>query len=220
MCAQYTKPDVNTAKRLVKAIDIAKSIDGSFLKFIKLDKDTISLAVFSDPSFRSNPNLSPQLGYGILLTDGARKPNISNYSSINSRRVTRSVLSSKLYAAVHAFDSASTLKMTITEVCGKLVPLTLNTDSNSLYDGLVEINATTEKRLLINLRMFFESYEFRKLAIVIWIPSSQNPADNMTRDSLTPALQKLLDENLLVLRGGLSLNESRRCAGMDNVINV
>lgn len=180
---------------------MTKSADINVSKFVKLDRDTVSLPLFSDASFASNSDLSSQLGYVVAFADAKGKANNVHCSSVKPKRMTRSVLSSELYVAVHAFDFASTLKTTINDIFGKLVSLTLYTDSKSLYDGLVGINATTEKRLLIDLRMLLESYELRELANAVWISSPHNPADKMTENSPTPALQKLLVENSLDLQG-------------------
>lgn len=73
--------------------------------------------------------------------------------------------------------------------------LTLYTDSKSLFDGLVNIGTTTEKRLLIDLRMMREAYEQRELTEIVWIPSEQNPADAMTKESPSPALDLLMTNN-------------------------
>lgn len=71
-----------------------------------------------------------------------------HYTSVNSKRVTRSVLAAELFAAVNAYDSASTLRVVIDAVFGRVVSLVLYIDPESLYDSLVGINATSEKRLL------------------------------------------------------------------------
>lgn len=89
--------------------------------------------------------------------------------------------------------------MEINKVLGKTVPLTMYADSKSLFDGIVERNATTKKRLLIDLRVLRESYEMRELTNIVWILSAQNPADAMTKDAPSSALQKLLDNNHLKL---------------------
>lgn len=58
-----------------------------------------------------------------------------------------------------------------------VIPLHGYTDSHSLYDWLVRINETAEKRLLTDLRMFWQAYERREITVVFWIPTAQNPAD-------------------------------------------
>lgn len=152
-----------------------------------------------DASIASNPDLSSQLRFVISLRDHDGNANILHYSSNNSKRVTRSVLAGKVFAAAHGINYATTLRMTINEIFGKTVPLILYTDSKSLYDEIGVMNATTEKRLLIDPRILRESYELRESTNIVSISSTQNPADSMTRNAPSPALQKLLDENRLEL---------------------
>ena len=49
------------------------------------------------------------------------------------------------------------------------MPMIIYTDSRSLYDGLVSLNTTTEKRLLIDLHLLRQAYERREIAEVCWI---------------------------------------------------
>lgn len=70
--------------------------------------------------------------------------------------------------------------------------LAFYTDSKSLLDSIVGLNATTEKWLLIDLTMLRKSYEVRKLPEAVWIPSSQNPADALENEKCSPALKKLM----------------------------
>lgn len=82
---------------------------------------------------------------------------------------------------------------------GQHMSLTLQTDSKSLFDGLVNIGTMTEKRLLMGLRMMREDYEQRELTEVIWIPSKQNLADSMTKKNSSFALIILVTSNRLNL---------------------
>lgn len=197
--SQYPDPDTIAAKRLNKVVTYAKANSDVALKFVKLHPTTIKLSVFSYASFAANPDSSSQLAYVITLSDDTGRANILHYSSTKSRRVTRSVLSSELFAAVHAFDYASTIRTTLCDVFDQNVPLTLYTDSKCLFDGIMGFNATSEKRLLIDLRMLREAYEMREIAEVIWIPSGENPADAMTKDAPCAAMHKLMANNALDL---------------------
>ena len=73
------------------------------------------------------------------------------------------------------------------------------TDSKSLYDALVTINTTTEKRLLIDLKVIREAYELKEVAEICWIPTDQNPADGLTKEKPNQALSQMIAENRLVL---------------------
>jgi hypothetical protein len=61
------------------------------------------------------------------------------------------VLASKLYAIAYNFDISASIKSTIDKVLRIELPLVLYTDSKSLYDYLVKLGTTQEKRLMIDI---------------------------------------------------------------------
>ncbi len=77
--------------------------------------------------------------------------NILHWSSIKCKRVTRSVLASKLYAMAHGFNISASVKSTINKALGVNLPLVLYTDSKLLYNCLIKLGTTQEKRLIINI---------------------------------------------------------------------
>lgn len=97
-----------------------------------------------------------------------------------------------MYAAVHAFDFASTNRVTVSNIFGCLVSMVVYTTSKFLFDCDVDLNSTTEKILFINPCVLRQRYELCKLKDVIWIPFKANPADAMTELSSSDALTTLL----------------------------
>jgi hypothetical protein len=90
------------------------------------------------------------------------------WSSTKCKRVTRSVLVLETYSIVSSVNIAiailTTLKM-ITERLGlPLIPLVVCTDSYSLYECLVKLGTTNEKRLMIDIMALRQSYERREIA--------------------------------------------------------
>ena len=67
------------------------------------------------------------------------------------KRVTRSVLASELYSIAHGFNIGGLVKSTINKVLEIEVPLVIYIDSKSLYEYLVKLRTTREKRLIINI---------------------------------------------------------------------
>jgi hypothetical protein len=106
--------------------------------------------VFTDTLFVNNQDLSSQIGFVIVLFDD-NKANILHWSSIKYKRVTRSVLASELYVMAHGFDTGAAIKSTIEAILRIQLPLILYTDSKSLYDCLVKLGTTQEKRLMVDL---------------------------------------------------------------------
>ena len=107
--------------------------------------------MFTDASFANNADLSSQISTVLVLSDDSNKANILHWSSTKCKRVTRSVLASELYAMVHGFDTAGAIKATIDKILNIKLPLVLYTDSKSLYDCLVKLGTTQEKRLMIDV---------------------------------------------------------------------
>ena len=99
----------------------------------------------------------------------------------------------------HGFDTVAALKSTIETILRKAIPLTLCTDSKSLYDCLVKLGTTREKRLMIDLMCLRQAYERREVAEIKWIDGNSNPADAMTKSKPCQALKDLIDTNTVRL---------------------
>ena len=74
------------------------------------------------------------------------------------------------------------------------------TDSYSLYECLVKLGTTKEKRLMIDIMALHQSYERRESTEIRWINRKDNPADAMTKPAPNKALEKFIDSNQLDIR--------------------
>ena len=199
---QSTNPTDNDTNLLNRCLSwqIRNSTRG--LKFIPLDLDTLKIVAFTDSSFANNQDFSSQIGFVIALTDVNNNANIIHWTSVKSRRVTRSVLASELYAMSLGFDAATTIKATLDQILSKRrttpIPLTIFTDSKSLYDCLIKLGTTNEKRLMIDLMCLRQSYQRREITEVVWIKGEENAADAMTKEKCCNALKNMVDTNKLM----------------------
>jgi len=100
----------------------------------------------------------------------------------------------------HSFDKGIVIKTTIEKILNRPIPLIVCTDSKSLYDCLVKLGTTNEKRLMIDLLCLRQSYERREITEVKWIDGNTNPADAMTKGKPCTALKALLDTNKIDLK--------------------
>ena len=66
--------------------------------------------------------------------------------------------------------------------------IVIYTDSYSLYECLVKLGTTKEKRLIIDIIALRQSYEKRELTEVRWINRQDNPADIITKATLNKIL--------------------------------
>ncbi|KAM4054620.1 polyprotein [Hirsutella rhossiliensis] len=168
--------------------------------------------VFTDGSFANNKDLSSQLGFVITLVNETNHKekqfeisgNIVHWSSTKCKRVTRSVLASEIYGMANGFDIGISLAMTMKIITERLnlppIPLIVCTDSYSLYECLVKLGTTKEKRLMIDIMALRQSYEKREITDIRWINGADNPADAMTKASPNRALERFIDTNSLTIR--------------------
>ncbi|KAI0998959.1 hypothetical protein K3495_g9241 [Podosphaera aphanis] len=100
----------------------------------------------------------------------------------------------------HGFDVASVLKNSLDKVLDSKVPIIICIDSFSLYECLVKLGTTYEKRLMIDIMAIRQAYERREIAEVIWITGESNPADAMTKHKSNDALSQIIDNNKINLK--------------------
>jgi len=206
VAAQSQNPSDGDAKTLNKRLKWHMENKERGLRFIHINLESAKLFVFVDASFANNKGYSSQIGFVIVLankdTDEGKGISILTViSSIGVRlNTTRNVLASELYVMVHGFDIGIAIKTTLDKILRRPVPLILCTDSRSLYDCLVKLGTTNEKRLMIDIMSLRQSYEKREIAEVRWIDGRGNPADAMTKGAPCGALKRLIDTNRLQVR--------------------
>jgi hypothetical protein len=82
--------------------------------------------------------------------------------------VIRSVLAAELFAMIHDFDVESVLKSILIKMLGNIfISLILATDSKFLYDCLIRLSITIEKRLMIDVMILRQFYERREITEMI-----------------------------------------------------
>lgn len=123
------------------------------LKFRPLHFESANLYVFVDGAFANNKDFSSQIGFIIFLGNESVKENeftitgnIIHCSSINCKRITRSVLASELYAMVHGIDTAIALSTNLEMISRQIgipkIPVIICTDLFSLYECLIKLDTT------------------------------------------------------------------------------
>jgi hypothetical protein len=213
VAAQQQDPTEEDVKLLNKRLQWQIDNTDRGINYIPLDLATAKLFVFVDGSFANNKDLSSQIGYLIVLANETSgtvestfkfKGNLIHWSSTKSKRVTRSVLASEIYGMVGGVDMAIAISSTVNMIKRQLtqnsdlqanIQIVICTDSYSLYECLVKLGTTKEKRLMIDIMALRQSYERRELQEIRWISGSDNPADTMTKSTPNKALAKLLDTN-------------------------
>jgi hypothetical protein len=211
--AQTTTPGPDDFKNLNVRIQWQIDNPDRGLIFVPLKLEEAKLFIFTDGSFANNKDLSSQLGFIIVLANEHRTGeghdfeiygNIIHWNSIKCKRVTRSVLASELYGMVNGFDNTIAISTTLQQIVRTLnlpqIPVIVCSDSRSLYDCLVKLGTTNEKRLMIDIMSLRESYEKREITEVRWINGKDNPADACTKRTPNSALEKLVSYNKLKIQ--------------------
>lgn len=208
IAAQHKNPGKEEVKALSKRIIWQMNNIDRGLYYIPLNLDSAKLFVFVDGSFANNVDLSSQIGYVIVLANektnkGSFKitGNIVHWSSTKCKRITRAILASELYGMVAGIDIGISISTTLQLITKQLniasIPVVVCTDSFSLYECLVKLGTTKEKRLMIDIMAIRQSYERRELSEIRWIEGNSNPADSMTKSNANDALKLLLKSNEL-----------------------
>ena len=74
------------------------------------------------------------------------------------------------------------------------------TDSLSLYECLVKLSTTKEKRLIIDIIALRKAYERGELKDIRWINRRDNLADAITKATANASIEQLINTNELELR--------------------
>ena len=195
--AQVISPKQEDAKRLNKRIQWQIENADRGLRFVKLNTTSLKLIVFTDAVFANNTDYTSQIDFVICLTDGSNKANLIHWSSTKCKKITRNVLTAKLFAMTQRFDVASMLKSSIEKMLQIFLSMIICTDSKSLYDCLVRLSSTVEKRLMVDIMCLRESYERKEIAEIQWIDKDNNPADAMTKTNFCKALKDFINSNII-----------------------
>ncbi len=169
------------------------------LQYVKLNQASLQLMIFSDSFFANNRDLFSQIDYVICLADSINTMNILHWFSIKCKWVTRNVLAIELFAMIHDFDVDSILKAILTKMLNIIISLILVIDSKFLYDCLVRLEITVEKRLMMNVITLRQFYERREITEIKWIHESNNFVDSMTKSKSFSALKTIIDINRINL---------------------
>ena len=91
----------------------------------------------------------------------------------------------------------TTIKMITGQLGFSHTPIIVYTNSYSLYECLVKLSTTKEKRLIINIMVLRQSYKRKEIIEIQQIDRKDNPADAMTKSTPNKALEKFIDSNQL-----------------------
>lgn len=213
VAAQAKEPADDDIRKLNKRLQWQLDNKTRGLRYIPINPKKMNLYIFVDGSFANNKDYSSQIGILVALAEESPgttkeeiilKGNIIHSMSVKSKRVTRSVLASELYSMVLGVDIGIAISTTLRMISKHLqipdIPTVICTDSLSLYECMVKLGTTNEKRLMIDIMAIRQSYERKELDEIRWISGQSNPADAMTKGIPNRALESLIDKNEVRIR--------------------
>eukprot|EP00171_Calliarthron_tuberculosum_P011584 IDg11584t1 len=186
--AMFLANKTDQIKKLNTAVRYAvRNLGG--LSFPKLDIDTLHVVGYSDASFASNGDLSPQLGHITLLRGASGSTIPFALKSYKAGRVTRSVLAAEVIAFSDMFDVAFTICAELEYIIGCDILLQLLTDSKCLFETISKSYRTSEKRLMLDFAVSREGYCKKEILDISSVRSSQNIAYGLTQKMGQAALR-------------------------------
>ena len=178
---RFSKDSSKYLKAINAIVTHLCSSEVPYIRYPKLDIETLRLQTYSDASFSTNEDQSSQLGYVIFLADGENRCSPLHWSSHKAKRVTRSVLGSEVLVFSDAFDMFYAINHDLQSLLKQEVPLVMITDSLSLFDIITKCTQTAGKRLLIDLNIATQTYKQREVEMIGFVRTEHNPADGLTK---------------------------------------
>lgn len=108
----YSKEDTKAIKILIKH---ARRHPKAGLSYLKLDKESGKIVVYSDGSFATKNGGKSQVRYLIFMADETKKANLIEYVIKKSRRVFLSVLGAGTFVLVDTCDLAIVIQHDLRE---------------------------------------------------------------------------------------------------------
>ena len=115
-----------------------------------------------------------------------------HFSRKKSQRVARSVLVADVYAFAEAYDYTYKLRVDLERILKRKVPLTMLTDSKSLFEVITECSHTAEKRLMIDITSVRDANNMEELSNVYCFRTAHTLTDAFTKVEKCHALETIL----------------------------
>ena len=99
----------------------------------------------------------------------------------------------------HSFNITTAIKLTIDKMLSIIILLILYTDLKLLFNCLVRLGTTQEKRLIIDIIYLHQAYKKREIVKIKQIDSNANPANAIIKGKAYNALTQLINMNYIQL---------------------
>jgi hypothetical protein len=169
------------------------------------------LFVFIDRSLSNLKDFISQIRHIIIFVNKFKrknkfiiKGNLINTSSTKYKHITWNNLVSKICGIINSFNlayiTAAILKIIIDQQNLLEILIILYINSKFLYEYVIKLGITKEKRLIINIMAIRQAYEKKELFEIRYINKQDNPIDTITKLLSNKVLEKFIDTNKLTIR--------------------
>ena len=162
VCEASTKVTSAIIADIVKINKVIKYVKStsSFIKFPKLQLDSLHIKTFTDASFNNLPNGGSQGGQILFLCDKMNNCSPLVWSSTKIKRVVRSTLAAETMSATEGCDTAFFISKLVREVLPQSTcPIEILTDNQSLFDTINTSHQISDKRLQVEVSSLREMSE-------------------------------------------------------------
>lgn len=133
-----------------------------------------------------------QIGSIIVLADKSGKCAIITFSYRKSRRLATHKTTAEGIAIGTGFGASFAIQTDLSMALQAKIPIMMITDSRILFDIITRRRTSTEKRLIIDLKIPREAYAAREIRKIAFIAREDNPADSLTKLKSNKALIQLI----------------------------
>lgn len=148
------------------------------LTYIASDLSSANLFAFVDSSFPNNDDMTSQIDFCVVIANKSFngnyfdiRGNLIHWSSKKCKRSSRSILAAEIYGMVKGVDIWIAINTSIDKIINILglkgLDIIFATYSESLYDCLIKLGDTSEKKLEIDVITLSKSYEGRELHFIV-----------------------------------------------------
>ncbi len=184
LSTKFQQATVADLKQAYKVIDYVKDYDFK-LCFPKLDKDTLSLVLFTDASLGNLPGSNSCGGFILFMVDKNSKCSPLAWHSGKLKRVATSTLAAETLALEKGLDTALYVNDLVKLVLGRKLEVLAMVDSKSLVQAIASTSLVEEKRLRRNIALIKETITHENV-VVKWVPTKAQLADVLTKLGVNP----------------------------------
>ena len=95
-------------------------------------------------------------------------------------------------ALADGFDAGYSIRHDLARMIGRKIPISMFTDSLSLFDVVTKATITAERRLMIDIAGVKQAYKTREIHTLGFIRTNYNVADALTKVKACDAMRKAL----------------------------